>query len=111
MLVLFDHVTPGGLARFLLGHTITKAKDRGWDTLTNGDLLAEAERAGFDVLLTADKNMRFQQNLAGRRIALVVLSTPRWPLVRLHTERIADAVNSAIPGSYVEVEIPFKSWC
>ena len=108
MLILFDHVTPSGIARFLPDHTVTKAKDQGWDTLTNGDLLAEAERAGFDVLLTADKNMRYQQNLTGRRIALVVLSTPQWPLVRLHTERIAIAVNSATPGSYVEVEIPFK---
>src|SRR5437899_1024891 len=106
MLILFDHVTPGGLARFLPGHGVTKAKDRGWDTLSNGDLLAEAERAGFDVLLSADKNMRYQQNLTGRRIALVVLSTPQWPLVRLHGERIAAAVNSATPGSYAEVEIP-----
>jgi hypothetical protein len=109
MLVLFDHVTPGGIARFLRGHTVIKAKDRGWDTLTNGDLLAEAERAGFDLVLTADKNMRYQQNLTARRIALVVQSTPQWPLVRLHTERIAEAVNSAPPGSYVELEIPFKS--
>ena len=76
MLILFDHVTPGGIARFLPGHTVIKAKDRGWDTLTNGELLSEAERAGFDVLLTADKNIRFQQNLAGRKIAIVVLSTP-----------------------------------
>ena len=106
MLILFDHVTPRGIARFLPGHTVTKAKERGWDTLTNGDLLAEAERAGFDVLLTADKNMRYQQNLAGRRIALVVLSTPQWPLVRLHMEKIAAAVNAATPGSYTEVDIP-----
>ena len=107
MRVLFDHVTPRGVARFLPGHTVTRAKDRGWDALTNGDLLAEAERAGFDVLLTADKNMRYQQNFTGRRIALVVLSTPQWPLVRLHTQRIAAAVDSAMPGSYLEVEIPF----
>ncbi len=53
MLILFDHVTPRGVAHCLTGHTVTKAKDRGWDKLTNGDLLAEAERAGFDVLLTA----------------------------------------------------------
>jgi hypothetical protein len=105
MLILFDHVTPSGLARFLPGHTVTKAKDRGWDTLSNGDLLAEAERAGFDVLLTADKNMRYQQNLRGRRIALVVLSTPQWPVVRLHVEKIAAAINAATPGSYYEVEI------
>jgi hypothetical protein len=105
MLILFDHVTPRGIARFLPGHTVTKAKDRGWDTLSNGDLLAVAEQAGFDVLLTADKNMRYQQNLTGRRIALVVLSTPQWPVVRLHIERIAAAVNAATPGSYTEVDI------
>jgi hypothetical protein len=109
MLILFDHVTPRGIARFLTGHTVTRAKDRGWDTLSNGDLLAEGERAGFDVFLTADKNIQSQQNLAGRRIAVVVLSTPQWPLVRLHTARIVAAVNAATPGSYVEVHIPYES--
>jgi len=59
MLILFDHVTPAGIARVLVGHTVTKAKDRGWDTLTNGDLLAKAEESGFDVLITADKNMLY----------------------------------------------------
>jgi len=108
MLILFDHVTPSGIARFLSGHTVTKAKDRGWDTLTNGDLLVEAESAGFDVLLTADKSMRYQQNLRSRRIALVVLSTPQWPVVRLHIGRIAAAVNAATPGSYIEVSIPVE---
>jgi len=108
MLVRFDHVTPRGVARFLPGHTITKARDRGWDTLTNGDLLAQAEHAGFDVLVTADQNMRYQQNLAGRRIALVVLSTPQWPRVRLQAEKIAAAVNAATAGSYTEVQIPYQ---
>jgi predicted nuclease of predicted toxin-antitoxin system len=107
MLILFDHVTPSGIARFLPAHTVTKAKDRGWDTLTNGDLLTEAERAGF-VLLTADKNMRYQQNLRGRRIAIIVLSTPQWPVVRLYVERVAAAVNAAKPGSCTEVEIPSR---
>jgi hypothetical protein len=106
MFILFDHVTPAGIARFLPGHRVTKAKDRGWDTLTNGDLLAEAERAGFEVLLTADKNIRHQQDLTGRRIAIVVLSTPQWPVVRLHLDMIAAAVNAATPGSYAEVNIP-----
>jgi hypothetical protein len=106
MLVLFDHGVPAPLLPYLIGHTVVKARDRGWDTLANGDLLAEAERAGFDIFLTADKNIRYQQNLAGRRIALVVLSTPRWPLVRLHTSEILAAVNAATPGSYVEVQIP-----
>ena len=108
MLILFDHVTPRGVARCLTGHTVTKAKDRGWDKLTNGDLLTEAERADFDVLVTADKNMRYQQNLTGRRIALVVLSTPQWPLVKLHLDKIAAAVDVATPGSFAEVDIPYQ---
>ena len=105
MLILFDHVKPRGIARFLPGHTITRARQRGWDKLSNGDLLAEAERAGFDVFLTADKNIQYQQNLEGRKIAVVVLSTPQWPMVRLHTAKIAAVVNAATPGSYAEVQI------
>jgi hypothetical protein len=104
MLILFDHATPKGIARVLVGHTVTKAKDCGWDTLSNGDLLDAAETAGFDVFVTADKNMRYQQNLADRRFALVVLSTPQWPVVKLHLEKIAAAVTAAPPGSYTEVK-------
>jgi hypothetical protein len=105
MRVLFDHGTPAPLIPFLAGHLVTKAKDRGWDRLSNGDLLTVAEEAGFDVLLTADKNIRYQQNLEGRRIALVVLSTPRWPVVKLHADKILAAVTAATPGSYFEVEL------
>jgi len=108
MRILFDHVTPRGIARFLPGHDVTIAKDRGRDRLTNGDLLAQAERAGFDVVLTADKNMRYQQNLTSRHIALVVLSTPQWPIVRLNIDKIAAAVNACTPGSFAEVEIPYR---
>jgi uncharacterized protein DUF5615 len=106
MRILFDHNTPRGIAQHLVGHTVTKAKERGWDRLTNGDLLAVAEQAGFDLLLTADKNMRYQQNLSGRTIALVVLGKSPWPLVRAHLDKVAAAVNAATPGSYTEVEIP-----
>jgi len=109
MLILFDHSTPAPLASYLTGHTVTKAKDRGWDRLTNGDLLAEAERAGFDLLLTGDNNMRYQQNLAGRKIALVVLSTPQWPRVQMHVDRVTAVLNSVKPGSYTEIEIPYPS--
>ena len=107
MLILFDHSTPAPLAPHLTGHTVTKAKDRGWDKLSNGDLLAEAERAGFDLLLTADNNMRYQQNLTGRKIALVVLSTPQWPRVQLHIDKITAVLNSVDPGGYAEIEIPY----
>src|SRR5260370_16694720 len=102
MLVLFDHSTPAPLTSYLIGHTVTEARDRGWDRLSNGDLLAEAERAGFDVLLTADKNIRYQQNLSGRRIAIVVLSTPQWPFVRFPSERISPPVIPSTPASYTQ---------
>jgi len=105
MQVLFDHVTPAGIARALRGHAVTKAKQRGWDTLSYGALLRQAEEAGFEVVVTADKNMRYQQSLKHRKIALVVLSTPQWPVVRLHLEKIAAAVDAAIPGSYIEVAL------
>ena len=85
-----------------------EAIDRGWDRLTNGDLIAEAEAAGFDLLLTTDKNMRYQQNLKSRRIAFVVLGNQQWPTLRLYVERVVSAVNAATPGSYVEIEIPLS---
>ena len=108
MLVLFDHVTPAPLSAHLIGQVIVKAKDRGWDRLTNGDLLTAAEKAGFEVLITADNNMRYQQNLAGRGIALVVLSSPQWPRVRTCVAAIDATVNAATPGSYAEVNIPYE---
>ena len=108
MLVLFDHGTPKGLARALSGHTIRTAQSEGWDTLSNGALLEVAEDAGFDLLLTTDRRIRHQQNLRGRRIALVVLTgSTKWSLVRQHADRIAAAVASATAGTYTEVEIPF----
>jgi hypothetical protein len=75
--------------------------------LKNGDLLTAAEEVGFDVLVTADKNIRHQQNLAGRKIALVVLTQLRWGLVRKMLREIAAAVEASAPGSFTEVVIPF----
>jgi hypothetical protein len=97
-----------GIASCLQDHLVAMAKDLGWNTLTNGELLAEAERAGYDLLLTTDKNMRYQQNLTERRIALVVLSTPQWPYVRQDLAKIAFTVNACTPGSFASVEIPSK---
>jgi hypothetical protein len=106
MLILFDHGTPAPLLSFLIGHTVTKTKDLGWDTLSNGELLKAAEEADYEILVTTDKNIRYQQNLIGRRIALVVLANPRWPVVRRYVQRVVTAVNAASPGSYTEVDIP-----
>ena len=73
MRILFDNGTPRGVAVVLSDHTVEEARSRGWDTLRNGELLDAAEAAGFDVLLTTDRNIRYQQNLTGRKIAIVVL--------------------------------------
>ena len=63
MRILFDHGAPSRIARALVGHVVTEAIDRGWDQISNGDLLKLAEEAGFELLLTTDKNIRYQQNL------------------------------------------------
>ena len=106
MLVLFDHNTPRGVARALAGHEVTRAAQRGWAKVTNGELLAKAEAAGFELLVTADKNIAYQQNLKHRKIALVVPGNSTWHYVRPHLASIVAAVNEALPGSYTEVEIP-----
>ena len=80
---------------------------RGWDRLANGALLKAAEEAGFDVLLTTDKNIRYQQNLTGRHIAIVILGNSQRPAVHRYIGRVVAAVNGATPGSYTEVDIPF----
>jgi hypothetical protein len=109
MLVLFDNGTPRTLARYLIDrHTVTEARARGWERLENGELLTEAEAAGFEVLVTTDKNLRYQQNLSGRKIAIVVLGQGRWTLIQPHVAQVVAAVSAATPGSYAEVEIPFE---
>ena len=106
MRVLFDHGTPAPLQPFLTGHTVVDAKAQGWDTFKNGDLLTAAEAAGFDVLITTDKNMRYQQNLSSRTIAIVVLGNAQWPILRLHVAHVVAAVNAATHGTFTEVNIP-----
>jgi hypothetical protein len=105
--ILFDHGTPVGIAGALTNHEITEARDRGWETLSNGDLLSAAGDEGFDLLLTTGKRIRYQQNLTSRKIAIAVLGNSTWRIVRLHLERIAAVVNETAPGCYVEIEIPF----
>jgi len=108
MRILFDHGTPAPLIPFLTGHTITKAKDAGWDRLSNSELLKAAEEAGFEALITTDKNMVMQQNLEDRAIAIVVLGNSRWRIVQRHVGKIIATVNAATSGSYAEVDMPFE---
>ena len=102
MLVLLDQGTPRGIAVSLQGHSVKEARAQGWDLLKNGELLDAAEAAGFEILLTTDKNIRYQQNLAKRKIAIVVLGKGRWRLIK-PVGRVVAAVNAA---SYTEVDVP-----
>ena len=106
MRVLFDQATPVPIRALLIRHTVRTAAQQHWDTLKNGDLLSAAEAACFEVFLTTDKNMRYQQNLAGRTIAVVVIGVQQWPALEPHVALVVAAVNAATPGSFTEVDIP-----
>jgi hypothetical protein len=106
MLILFDQGRPVPIRPYLAAHIVWTAFQQGWDELKNGDLLTAAEQAGFDLLLTTGKNIRYQQKLTGRKIAIVVLGQQQWPLLRPHIHHVLQAINNATPGSFSEVEIP-----
>jgi len=104
-LFYFDNGTPRTLARYLIGHhTVTEARARGWEELDNGELLSKAKAARFEVLVTTDKNLSYQQNLAGRKIAIVVLGQGRWSLIKRCVAQVVATMSAATPGSFAEVE-------
>ncbi len=106
MRILFDQATPVPIRPHLEGHEVRTAAQEGWSTLKNGELLAAAEASGFDVFLTTDKNISYQQNLSNRKIAIVVLGQQQWPRLRPHVRLVLEAINGATPGSHVEVHLP-----
>ena len=103
--ILFDANMPLGLRAALSDYHIDTAFEMGWGELVNGVLMAAAEAAGFDAMITGDKNIAYQQNLDGRRLALIVLSTNHWPTIRPQVTLIAAALSAATPGSYTEVPL------
>lgn len=107
MRFLFDKNVPVGARIFLPGHEVHTAVEMGWpDQLENGKLLEVAEQSGFDVIVTSDQNIRYRQNLSGRKLALLVLGSNIWPLVRKHGPAIAESADAATPGSYAFIEMP-----
>lgn len=105
MKILFDANTPAPLARFLRGHEVVRADELGWQGLENGALLDAAEQAGFDLLLTCDQNVRYQQNLTRRKLALLILSSNHWPTLRPVAARIATAVDFVQTGQILKVDV------
>lgn len=106
MRILFDQGTPVPLREALLSHEVSTAYERGWSTLRNGELLDVAERDGFEVFVTTDSRLRYQQNLRLRRIAVVCLLSTSWPRIRRAISSVVDAIEAASVGTYVEVEVP-----
>jgi predicted nuclease of predicted toxin-antitoxin system len=102
MKVLLDACVPRPLRRFLPEHTVLVAQEMGWGQLKNGALLREAELQ-FDAFITTDQNMKYQQKVVGRELAVVVLPTNDWPAIRLKTEEIAARVAALKPGDFVEL--------
>jgi hypothetical protein len=102
--VLFDENVPHKRRRNLVRHTVRTALEMGWVGVKNGDLLNRAEAERFDVMVTGDQNLTFQQNLKGRRIAIVVLDTSNWKILGLRPELVVRAVDAATPGSVRTVE-------
>jgi predicted nuclease of predicted toxin-antitoxin system len=105
MKILFDQGTPVPLRRSLTNHRVDTAYERGWSALTNGDLLAMAEQEGYELMITTDQNLRYQQNLASRRIAIIVLLSTSWPRIQRDINAIQTAIDSSAPGTYQEITI------
>ena len=108
MRILFDHNTPRLLRRHLVGHDVDAAAERGWAALGNGALLDRAEEAGYEVVITADRNMPYQQNIRSRSFALIILGANRWPLIDPKIEDIRNALDGIRPGEVREVPIPMR---
>ena len=102
MRILLDQGTPASLRHELTGHGVSTAYEKGWAALKNGELLKAAE-AEFEALVTTDKNLRYQQNLAGRKLAILVLPTTSWPKIQLHIAEVVAAVNQLRPGEFREL--------
>lgn len=105
MRILFDQGTPVAIRNSFPGHTVVTSYEQGWSTLSNGALLNAAESAGFDVFLTTDSSIPYQQNLSGRKFAIVILSQNRWTLIQAALPRVIEAVLNAKRGSCTIVEV------
>jgi hypothetical protein len=104
--ILFDQGTPAPLRRVLVGHQVATAFELGWGALQNGDLLRAAEAAGFEAIVTTDQNLSYQQNLADRKLAILVLRTTDWRLIRQHADGVLAATDRLVPGAYIELPFP-----
>ena len=106
MRILFDQGTPVPLRKFLSDHQVATVFERGWNTLKNGDLLAVAEQNNFEILITTDQHLKYQQNLSERQIAIIVLSSTSWLRIQKVIAEVNHAIDTVTSGSFFEITIP-----
>jgi hypothetical protein len=104
--ILLDESVPAGMVSILPAHDVRTAPEMGWAGITNGRMLDEAELAGFEIMVTADPNIKAQQRLAGRKIAIVVLTNNHWDTIRAAPNGIRQACDCATAGDYIVVDLP-----
>ncbi len=102
MRILFGQGTPAPLRHSLIGHTVSTSYEMGWSGLANGDLLRTAE-SSFEAFIITDKNLRYQQRVSGRKLAILVLPTTSWPKIQAHAAQVATAFSALRPGDFVEL--------
>ena len=105
MRILFDQGTPVPLRQSLANHSVDTVFERGWSTFQNGALLEISEQEGYQLLVSTDQNLKYQQNLSGRSLAIIVLLSTSWPRIRLKVDAIQAAVDAIVPGDYLEIPI------
>jgi hypothetical protein len=105
MKILFDQGTPVPLRKYLTEHSVTTAYEEGWSNLSNGDLLKSAENKGYHIFVTTDRNLRYQQNLSDRQMAIVVLLSTSWQKIRTQTDKVCGVINEIKLGDYAEISI------
>ena len=106
MRLLFDQGTPAPLRALLKNHEVETVFELGWSALSNGELLSRAEAAGYVGFVTTDQNLKYQQHLSSRRIAIAVLLTTSWPRIERHAPTVVGQLDRLTAGSYVEIAIP-----
>ena len=106
MQILFDQGTPAPLRKFLTDHQVATVFELGWSTLKNGELLAIAEQSNFEVFITTDQNLKYQQNLSGRKIAIIILSSTSWLRIQKAIAEIKQAIDIVKAGGFFDIAIP-----
>lgn len=106
MRVLFDQGAPVPLRALLVRHEVATVYELGWHQMENGALLRQAEASGYEVLVTTDQNLRYQQNLPGRKLAIAILMTTSWPRIERHAPHVIAQIDGLQTGGYAEIGIP-----